>query len=239
MSKLACHGISIVLSIILALLNSSCATLSRYHEPVRVPVVYQPIFLRCWPMDRNAIITVKRAGTRVFSSEMVWSIPDAQSSDIQFNSLLGDTVFQVSRRLPKWQLTGPQNLEISENIRGVLTVNGFEIPVLAEEVGCILAGTWPAEWLRQADIQDSVGGMVSIKGADQLRDFDITMRMADQPQSNRSDDIQSCAVLRWGGFLGLMRRQVTFCREQTAEGLQVSLTGVNDYVIDWVIHNES
>ena len=225
--------------LILIFLPLSCATLSRVHEPASVPVVFQPIFLNCSPMDRDAVLTVKKAESRVFSSNMVWSIPDYNSAEVQFNSVLGDTVFQVSRRLPQWQVTGPANLEITESISGVLSVNGFELPILGEEVGCILAGTWPAAWLQQLVLRGSSGRSLSMSGVDHFRDFDVTMSIAPQPQSTRSDDIQSCAVLKWGGFLGLMRHKVTICREQTSEGLHVSLTGVNDYLIDWVIQNES
>lgn len=204
-----------------------------------MPVVFQPLFLNCWPMDRDAVLTVKKAGARVFSSDMVWSVPDTNSAELQFNSILGETIFQITRQLPNWQVSGPQNLQISENIRGVLTINGFEIPILAEEVGCILAGTWPSLWLRQLTLRESSGRVLTMQGADDQRDFLITMRVLEQPNTNRPDDIQSCAVLRWGGFLGFMRKKITFCREQTKDGLMVSLAGVNDYLIEWVIQNES
>ena len=120
-------------------LTLSCATMSKPHAPAVVPVVFQPIFQNCWPADRDAVLTVKKMGTRVFQSNLVWSIPDAHSADVQFNSILGDTVFQLSRRIPKWEVAGPKDLHVSENIRGTVTVNGFDLPILAEELGCVLA----------------------------------------------------------------------------------------------------
>jgi len=239
LSQTASMWITIFLTLIPLSFHSGCATLKRVHEPAHVPVVFQPIFLNCSPMDRDAVLTVKKSGSRVFTSDMVWSIPDSNSAEIQFNSLLGDTVLHAQRRLPKWNVSGTGNLEISESIKGIVSINGFELPILGEEVGCILAGTWPSAWLRQLFLRDSTGSSLSMVGADDFRDFEVAMTLAHRPQSARSDDIQSCAMLKWGGFLGIMGHKVSICREQTSEGLRVSLSGINDYLIEWVIQNES
>jgi len=230
---------AILFGIIINLLAASCVTTLKQRAPAAIPIVFQPMFQNCWPADSDALLTVKKSGIRVFSSNMVWSIVDARNADIQFNSILGDTVFEVSRRMPSWNVVGPKGLKISENIQGIVSIDGFEIPILAEEIGCVLSGVWPSAWLQQLTLNSSSAGQVSLKGQDVHRDFAITMKVDHAPKANRADDIQSCTVLKWGGFLGVMRRKVTLCREQTGEGLLVSLTGVNDYLVEWVIQNES
>jgi hypothetical protein len=213
-------------------------TVSKPSQPTVLPVVFQPLFLNCTPSDRDASLNVSMNGTRIFSSEVVWNIPDDRSADLQFNSVLGDTIFQLSRSQPEWKITGSDGLVISEAKNRVIKVNKIELPIFANEIGCLLSGTWPVTWLRFLSLSRQSDGSFLLMGSDELRGIEVSMKVTQTQNSERQDDIQSCATLRWGGFLGFFKNKMLICREQTKNGRLLTITGLKDYVVEWMVQSE-
>ena len=236
---LAAKGLFRIIEVCLILATASCVTIPRQHVPVSIPIIFQPMFADCSPVDNDALITINKSGSRIFSAAMVWAFVNSRNAAIQFNSPLGDTIFSVSRGQPDWLVTGNVDLQVKESPRGVISVNGYEIPLRASELGCVMSGLWPSEWLNALYLDDRGGGSIVLTGEDELRRIDLSLSISPKLSGSQADDIKSCAVLKWGGFLGLMRKQVSICCENSRESLKMTMTGINDYVIDWMITHES
>lgn len=224
---------------ILCLTVVSCVTIRRPHEPISIPVVFQPLFMACAPIDRDAIININKNQARVFTAAMVWSFSQKRQAEIQFNSPVGDTMFQLSRNGSVWKVEGQDSLKVEENGQGVVSVNGYDLPLLADEIGCVMSGVWPVDWLSKLEFVERHNSRTVLWGQDNLREIELTLPVAQQMIAGPSGDTISCAVLKWGGFLGLMRKKITVCREPNHQSLKVTMSGLNDYSIDWVINNES
>lgn len=218
---------------------SACATLQRPHEPALVPVVFQPLFRACAPIENEAALTLSKDGARVFSSQVVWSFQSPRKATIQFNTPMGDTVYEISRNNQIWESTSASKLNIFESSSGVLNVEGYDIPLKSDEVGCVLSGVWPAEWLSSMAVIKSSASELRLQGADRFREVhvDVSRRVSDAPF--RNSEIKSCATLEWGGVWRLFQKSVRICRDQVNDGINMRVSGLQNYVVEWKISDES
>jgi hypothetical protein len=205
---------------------------------VPIPVIFQPLFSACYPIDREASLRITKLGSNVFSSNVVWSFETAKKAEIQFNGPLGDTQLQVKRDERAWVVSGAGDLRIGESSQGTLSVDGHDIPLKSDEIGCVLSGVWPNEWLATLNVADKGPVSIQLSGADELRHVDLDISLRKVADGFHSSDIKSCAVLTWGGFMGMFRRAATICRERKADSVSMRLSGINDYIADWVINND-
>ena len=218
---------------------SSCATLHRPREPALVPVVFQPLFRACAPIENEAALIISKDGARVFSSQVVWSFQSARKAAIQVNTPMGDTIYEISRNNQIWDSTSVSKLNVFESSSGVLNVEGHDIPLKSDEIGCVLSGVWPAEWLSSMAVNKSSASELRLQGADGFRDVhvDVSRRVSDAPF--RNSEIKSCATLEWGGLWMLFRKSVRICRDQVNDGINMRVSGLNNYLVEWKISDES
>lgn len=217
------------------LLLNSCVTLHRPTESVSIPVIYQPMFMACAPLDREATLTMANAGVNFFSATMVWSFPTHERADIQFNSPLGDTMFQVSRKGSSWSVLGSEGVSIVENAQGVIEVGGYEIPLKSDEVGCVLTGVWPASWLNTLDAKVSSSAGMELTGSDRLRKIVVNVELANSGGTFHSGDIKSRVMLEWGGIFGFFRRKIMIERLEANGSVTMTISGVKEYRAKWTI----
>ena len=174
----------------------------------------------------------------MFSSNVVWSFESKKIAEIQFNGPLGDSLLEVKRDENTWSVSGAGDLRIGESPRGSLSVDGHDIPLKSDEIGCVLSGVWPSSWLLSLTVTEKGPASIELSGADALRRVDVDISLRKVAGGFHSSDIKSCAVLTWGGVMGLFKRAATICRERKGDSVSMRLTGINDYVIEWVISNE-
>jgi hypothetical protein len=233
-----CHVIVTTVVGGLILLLTTCATVPPPRIDGPIPVVFLPLFTACAPVDHEASLVISKADSRVFSSAMVWSFPSDGRADIQFNSPLGDTVLQVSHDSNQWKVTGSVELSIVENSRGIMNVGGYDIPIKSDEIGCILSGGWPSNWLNSLSVTASNSSVRQLTGSDDLRHIVVDISVSKDGGAFRSGNIKSRAMLEWGGIFGFFRHKITITRQQENGLVSMTMTGVNGYVAEWTIANE-
>lgn len=215
----------------------SCQTAGILNEPLSLPVVLQPAFQACAPSENEARFNIEKDGARVFSSNIVWLIDGAMQTSLQINSPLGETMFELRRSEGRWESLPDNRIKIQENPSGDLSLDGYDIPLKSDELGCILSGVWPAAWLRWMDIVQNRGSVIRLQGEDRFRTITIETPNPSSTNPTRMAAMEGCAEIRWGGFLGFFRRKATLCRKQSKEGVVMHLTGINKYLIDWTIND--
>ena len=216
----------------------SCVTPARVHKTKSIPVIFQTIFRACEPSDGEATLTLSDRGNRLFSAAMVWSVPSARKADVQFNSPVGDTIFQISRSSGDWSVTGVRSPEIHENSSGVISVNGYDVPLKSNEVGCVMAGNWPAEWLSSLEVVEKSPSAIQMRGADSVRSIVADIQVRQGTAGFKSTDIKSCVMLKWGGFLGFFENNAVICRDDTRDGVAMRMSGIDGFIAEWVIQHE-
>lgn len=216
----------------------SCVTTRRPSGPFSLPVVYQPLFNHCSPLDGDATLIVKKDDATLFSSAMVWTVNAQNDAEFQFNSPVGDTIFQLSRKNRRWMVSGSVDLSISENDHGVLMIDGHELPLLSEELGCVLSGAWPASWLSFLDLETRGSENLALRGQTGSREIFVNLTLPGISSLTSASDTGTCAVIKWGGFLGLWRRTLNICREKIRSEVKMKMSGINNYEIDWDITHE-
>lgn len=214
---------------------NSCVTTRHDSTVMAIPVVYQPMFRACAPIDREANLTISEDGSRIFGAAMVWSFPSPAHADIQLNSPLGDTITQFTRNGSHWTVSGADGVVISETSSGALSVGGYEIPIKSDEVGCILSGVWPANWLTDLDATVSSSASLSLSGKDNLRKIVLDINTATGTTQFRSDDIRSRVMLEWGGLFGFFRRSVLIERISSKGVISMQVSGVKSYLTKWTL----
>lgn len=228
-----------LLCFFLFLFFTSCQTSRRLHESISMPVILQPMFGACVPSEDEASIDIHKGDSRIFSATMVWSFLGDRGSSAQINSPFGDTVLEVQSNDGRWSTSGRVELKISENPNGFLRVESYDLPLKTAELGCILAGLWPAQWLRWLTVTKDERKVFRIEGSDGQRTVKIEMNNYGSMTSAGNDDGIGCATLTWGGFLGFFQRQAEVCRARVANGVKLRLSGINNYLIEWTIGNGS
>jgi hypothetical protein len=223
---------------VVACFSSSCVTTASRHAPLAIPVIFQPLFSACHPIDREASLRITRLGNNVFSSSVVWSFENGKKAEIQFNGPLGDTLLQVKRDGSVWTVSGAGDMRVGESPQGTLSIDGRDIPLKSDEIGCVLSGVWPSDWLSSLSVTEKGPASIELTGSDDLRRVDVDILLRNPSDGFHSSDIKSCAVLTWGGVLGLFKRVATICREQKANSVSMKLAGINDYIVEWVISDD-
>ena len=204
-----------------------------------MPVVFQPLFRACAPSENEASLTISKDGARVFSSQVVWSFQSARKAAIQVNTPMGETIYEISRNNQVWDSTSSSKLNIFESSSGVLNVEGYDVPLKSDEIGCILSGVWPAEWLSSMTVIKSSASELRLQGADGFREVhvDVSRRVSDA--LFRKSEIKSCATLEWGGVWKLFKKSVRICRDQVNDGISMRVSGLHNYLVEWKISDES
>lgn len=221
--------------VFMAAMTSSCQTAKSIREPAAIPVILQPAFRSCFPSEAEAKLEIEKNGARVFVSAVVWSILNTDDMNLQVNTPLGETIFDVKRAESRWNTQPPEYIRISENRDGLLQVEGYDIPLKINEIGCILAGVWPASWMRWLHVSLDNGQQLQMTGRDGGRFIKIDMPYATPGNRTGFGRGLSCVEFKWGGFLGFFQRVVSLCRENSNSGLNMRLTGINDYNVIWNI----
>jgi hypothetical protein len=202
-----------------------------------MPVILQPLFGACHLSEDEARLEIEKQGTRIFSANMVWAFTAARDSVVQINSLFGDTILELRADAGKWSTNGQVQINIGESGRGFLTVDGYDLPVRSSELGCILAGVWPAEWLRWLEITRDDRQTFRVEGDDGQRTVKIEIENDTLPIALGQQGRAGCAYFTWGGFFGFFQRRAVLCRENIRDNTTMRLSGINNYLINWTIGN--
>ncbi len=219
-------------------LTSSCQTSQSIRESINIPVVLQPSFRSCFPSEAEAKLEIEKDGARVFVSTVVWSIANADDVNLQVNTPLGETIFDIKRSGGHWNTQPPDQIRIDESRDGLLQVEGYAIPLKISEIGCIVAGVWPASWMRWLSVSQDNGQQLQMTGRDGGRFVKISLPYGTPGSGPGVSGGLSCAEFKWGGFLGFFQRVVSLCRQDSKSGLNVRLTGINDYNVIWNIDHD-
>jgi len=132
---------------------------------------------------------------------------------------------------------GQVQINVGESARGFLTVDGYDVPLKSSELGCILAGVWPVEWLRWLEITRDDRQTFIIEGDDGQRTVKIEMENATRLIGVGQQGRTGCAYFSWGGFFGFFQRRAVLCLRKIKDNTTVRVTGINNYLINWTIDN--
>jgi hypothetical protein len=235
--NLQARFLKILARLIVIVLFGSCQTIQKTHEPPVLPVVLQPLFASCSPSEGDASFEIKKDTVRVLAGNLVWSFVKGQESVLQINSPFGDTIFEMRSVARKWTTTGDVQLDISETKSGILKLGRHELPLKSDELGCLLAGAWPAQWLSWLEKKQDELRWYRMMGYDGQRSVVVEFPKSGQAGKNSNPARVGCAYVTWGGFLGFFQKKSVICREQKKGNLSVSLSGINSYIINWTVND--
>ena len=202
-----------------------------------MPVILQPMFGACNPSEDEAALEIEKNGTRVFTANLVWALNSEGESSLQVNSPFGDTIVEMKVRDGQWSAAGQFEMKVTETRDGLINVQSYDVPLKSSELGCILAGVWPVEWLRWLDVAKDDRQIFRIEGSDGQRSIRIDMTNDVGGAGFAKNGRLSCAFFSWGGFLGFFQRQAKLCREKMSQGTTLKLTGINNYSVNWITDN--
>jgi hypothetical protein len=216
----------------------SCATTQKPQSAMSIPVVYLPIFAPCEPQDQEVELSVTELDRRIFTGGLVIATQANGLISVQLNSVLGDTIFDAKRSNDLWATNGKFVISINETKQGKLEIDGHELPIQSNELGCLVSGYWPMRWISILNLTEDKDQKIELRGTDEQRSLNLNLKLTTNKDGSVSSNIKSCAMLQWGGIFGFFRRSVQLCRTQSDQLVDMQLTGVGDYRIHWVIHNE-
>lgn len=225
------------LKLLLALMIVGCQTVSQERESLSLPVVWQPLFSSCVPSEEEAFLEIERDGARLFSGQLVWSFVMSGESSLQLNSPLGDSIIDMRINQGRWLNLSQEQLRVTETDKGLFNIDGYDVPLKPSELGCILAGTWPASWLRWFRVTQDQRDLFTMEGTDGQRSVKIELVGGLSSDGLYSSKGASCAFFAWGGFLGFFQRHAKLCREVSRSGVQLKLSGISNYLVNWTINN--
>lgn len=223
------------LSLIAAVMTQGCQTVSRQAAPVSVPVLLQPLFGACAPSEEEAYLEVEKEGARLFSGQLIWSFVVSGESSLQLNSPLGDSIIDVRLEQGRRLNFSQHDVKVQETSKGLINIDGYDVPLKPGELGCILAGVWPAAWLRWFAVTKDRRELFTIEGNDGERSVKIELVGALSTDGLYSSKGSSCAFFTWGGLFGLFENHATLCREASKDGVRLKLSGINNYLVNWKI----
>lgn len=209
---------------------------STVHEGVQpsdVPVAVQPMFASCAPSDGEVQLSVQGKETNISGITVVWNIPDEQSWDIQFNSPMGDTRLALQRKNGQFSTVGDLQLSVGVDSIGFMMFNDHLLPLQDKELPCVLAGRWPVTWLDFLQRVDRSRTQFKLYGHDDIRSIGISTSIGGD---GRATD--SCAVIQWGGFLGLFRHEAELCMKRSPGSFSAELKGPSQYIAKWSQSND-
>lgn len=217
----------------LGVLGAVSCSLSRsqMNEVVQlnaVPIAIQPLFASCSPSDGEVQLGIEGKNIHVTGISAVWNIPDERTWDIQFNSPMGDTRLALHRKNGQFSAVGDVQLTIDTDRRGFMTVNEHLLPLRDSELPCVLGGRWPVEWFQFLRKEQKSQGSLKLAGQDDVRNIDLVTTF-----SNDGHGVESCAVIEWGGFLGLFKHSAELCIRRANGSFNAELKGPSHYIAKW------
>lgn len=204
---------------------------SRMNEVIQlneVPIAIQPFFASCSPSDGEVQLSIDGKSTHVSSINVVWNIPNERSWEMQFNTPMGDTRLALHRKNGAFSAEGDIQLAINTDQRGFVLVNEHQLPLKDSELPCVLGGKWPVQWLQFLRKSENAPGRLSLNGYDDVRDIDIGTTY-----SNDGRVANSCAVIQWGGFLGMFKHSAELCIKRIPGSYQAELKAPANYTAKW------
>lgn len=193
-----------------------------------VPIVIQPLFASCSPSDGEVQLAIEGETIHISSINAVWNIPNENSWEMQFNSPMGDTRLALHRKNGQFSTTGELKLAIDTDRRGFMTFNDHLLPLKDSELPCVLAGRWPVGWLQFLHKSESTAGKLKLLGQDNVRSIDLLTTFG-----NDGRGVDSCAVIQWGGFLGLFKHSAELCLKRSPGAFNAELKGPSHYTAKW------
>ncbi|MCX6125669.1 MAG: hypothetical protein NTV34_13125 [Proteobacteria bacterium] len=232
------HSKVFLVGIILMLMIPGCVTTKFRSNETQVihALALQPLFSACIPGDGSAQFSLVGAGKTVSGVELVWNFIKVDYWDVQFNSIIGETQLEMSRRKSLYETKGIAEIKLSHDSAGFLIVDERPIPLKEEEISCFLAGRWPVTWLTfLREASSGVSGKYLYRGDDGMRGIVLTASVSPDARS-----LGSCAVIQWGGVLGVFRHKSQICLTRTSGGnYSAELLGPSDFQVKWWVENES
>lgn len=216
---------------------TGCETTRNNHKMIPAvvkSVALQPLFSRCVPGDGAAQFSLEGGGRRISGIDIVWNFQSERDWDIQFNNPLGESQVEISQKKDGLFLTGIDNLSISRDRDGFITIEKEKLPIRDYELSCLLSGLWPVTWLEFMSEGGSGNGL-RLFGRDEEREISL-----DAAVESNAKTINSCSVIQWGGILGFFKKRSKICiRRVPGLAYKVDLSGPSNYELKWWTDNES
>jgi hypothetical protein len=229
-----------LISIVLVLVIVGCQTLSgtklKQASPEEILVMFQPYFSSCTPSDGSANFMASWPGGQLSSIEMVWNGKAPRQWDFQWNSVAGNTLFDLSRHGGPVTSTIESIHTVSLTPEDKITIDGYETPLTDLEAICLASGHLPQAWLSHLYVIDGPSSSVPVQkfsGEISHRLIEITLKQKSKVQ------LEGDLSLRWGGFLGLGRHEATIKIVHDNTRTQVDFEGPRQYKAKWWMDHES
>lgn len=225
--------------LVLLLLTVTCQTTSHLSvHPIdhkELLLMYQPFFLDCTPSDGTASFSAKWQEGQFKDLDMVWNASTPSQWDYQWNTIAGNTVFDLNRRGAGIQSSTPSSIMFGLTPQGFLVVNKYELPIKDVETFCFAAGVLPQNWLRSLYLNktQSHGSTQVLEG-----DFDNRSVQIQLKQKNKAY-ITIDASIEWGGFLGLWRHRLKLIMSRDGTRNDVTIDGPRHTTAKWWTIHES
>lgn len=190
------------------LLLTSCTTIPPYKK-IRLPAFVGSYLSECTGKDGTVSIELSEAGKIVQILDADWTTEASGNWGVASYSPLGQTLFQIeynknssSLRKTGQQAEGVNKLDVSKE--GILTFDGHEVGLRADEVGCVLSQKIPQKWISQV-----VGEKVEKESLVYIiRDKNRTINLTIGKHGSRNE-FSWKADIEWPVYLGLQKVRVS------------------------------
>ncbi|MCX6117045.1 MAG: hypothetical protein NT027_05865 [Proteobacteria bacterium] len=200
-------------------------------EPIgqSLPIVIQPIFSECVPNDGAAQFYGNFDGKIISSLDLVWNTPAKDHWDLQLNTPAGDSRLELQRRGTSIGIQGDITPAMRINESGILNIEGYDLPIFADELPCILAGQWPHTWTKILfrPARSKKSSTLKFYGFDKFRDIHLDIDLTDIKV------IKSCTKFEWGGFWGFFKKSAQVCVKKGQGQYSVDIVAFDVYQVKW------
>lgn len=197
---------------------TSCTTIPPYKK-IRIPAYVGSYLGECTGKDGTVSIELSESGKIVQILDADWTTEMSGNWGVASYSPLGQTLFQIeynkgsgSLRKGGQEAESVSKLDVSEE--GILTFDGHEIGVRADEVGCILSQKIPQKWISQI-ISEKVENEALVYT---IRDKNRTIVLTIGKHSGRNEYSWK-ADIQWSFLLGLQKVRLSMALLRNEQAL--------------------
>lgn len=181
---------------------------------------------------------ISKNSERRLTASLIWKIEGDSQFEAQLVDALGQSIVEFHSEKEEIYSRGNEQFNLSTTQNGLLSVSGYSVPIARNELGCLLNGNFPSNWLKSIIDSEAASDTIELLMKDKSRTMSVVLTSSPREYAAQNYT-KGCAVLKWGGFLGIFEKELKFCRTELREGVTVQVSGINDLQIDWHVTREN
>jgi hypothetical protein len=186
----------------LSLILLGCATTQAY-KPIQIPAFAGAYFSECSGKDGSVSIEMFSEGKvqQIFDAD--WTSDGSGDFGMASYSPLGQTLFQIdyNQKQKEFKQSGktfPVFEKLASGDSQIISVDGHEIGLRTDEIGCLLNHKIPQRWLKKIVAETDSANEIQYM----IADSDRSIRL--NKHGNRSEEYWK-ADIKWSLYLGLKK----------------------------------